>query len=342
MIRPSRIALSRFALATLVPAFLLAVAALAGGVWPLIAVLSMTALVVALDYLIIEEGPKEGVEFPAEPWLAQALAWVHFVLLALGVWALSGATGLGAGERLLLFVGLGLYFGQVSNSNAHELIHAGSKRLRRLGMWVYISMLYGHHASAHVRVHHVHVGTEADPASAEVGESFYAYARRAWVDGFRAGYEAEQDLTARGTKRRLNPYVAYVGGAVGMLALAGAIGGFGGVLALLGLAGYAQVQLLMSDYVQHYGLRRKTLHGTTLEPVGPQHSWNAPHWYSSALMMNAPRHSDHHVHPGKGYADLQLEDETPMLPYSLPVMATLALWPAGWRKVMDWRVVYWT
>ncbi len=47
---------------------------------------------------------------------------------------------------------------------------------------------------------------------------------------------------------------------------------------MLALAAYAQMQLLLSDYVQHYGLRRKTSENGKPEPVGPQHSWNAPAW----------------------------------------------------------------
>jgi alkane 1-monooxygenase len=79
-----------------------------------------------------------------------------------------------------------------------------------------------------------------------------------------------------------------------------------------------------------------------LEPVGPQHSWNTPHRFSGAMMLNAPRHSDHHTHPSKPYPALQLlEDKMPMLPYSLPMMAVIALMPPLWRRVMDPRVAHW-
>ena len=336
-----RFAFSRFAVATLAPVALLVIAAFAGGIWPVLALIYMTGLVAALDLLIKTADASEGSEFPAEPWLSVALAWAHMGLLVLGVLTLSGATGHSWLDNAVFFVALGLFFGQVSNSNAHELIHSTDRRMRTLGMWVYISLLYGHHTSAHVRVHHIYVGSESDPATALRGESFYAYAWRAWTDGFLAGYEAECELSERGGKWRLNPYALYLGGAGLVLVLSWMLGGAQGVMALLLLAIYAQVQLLMSDYVQHYGLVRKILPGGRLEPVAPQHSWNAPHVASSALMLNATRHSDHHVHPSKPYDELALPQEVPTLPYSLPIMASLALWPAGWRKVMDWRVVYW-
>lgn len=337
-----RPAISRFALATLTPVCLLLLGAVWGGLWVAAALVYMTALVAILDHLIAAEPAPGGAEFPAPPWLSVTLALVHFVLLALGIWALTGGSALGLIEQGTLYVALGLFFGQVSNSNAHELIHTSGRWTRRLGMWVYITLLYGHHTSAHVRVHHVHVGSDADPATARRGESFYRYALRAWIGGFRAGFAAESALTQRGGARRLHPYVTYLGGAAAVLIAAFAFAGGPGVLALVMLAAYAQVQLLMSDYVQHYGLARKRRDTGKLEPVGPQHSWNAPHVVSSALMLNAPRHSDHHANPARGYGDLRISQDMPMLPYALPVMATLALWPARWRRVMDKRAARWS
>lgn len=60
-------------------------------------------------------------------------------------------------------------------------------------------------------------------------------------------------------------------------------------------------------------------------------------------MLAAPRHSDHHAHPTKPYPALKMHaaDVAPNLPYSLPVMATIALYPRLWRQVMDPRVAYW-
>jgi alkane 1-monooxygenase len=114
------------------------------------------------------------------------------------------------------------------------------------------------------------------------------------------------------------------------------------VAALFFIAGYAQIQILLSDYVQHYGLHRAHTSQGRLEPVGPHHSWNAPHVMSAAMTLNAPRHSDHHVTPHRPYPALQLDRATmPVLPHSLPVMAVLALVPPLWRRVMDRRAARW-
>lgn len=328
----------RFALATLIPIPLLMLAAAFGGLWVIAALIYMTGLVFGLDTLI---DAGDAREFPAPDTLSAILAALHFPLLGMVVWGLSVAE-ISMPAKIALFVASGMYFGQVGNSNAHELIHKGTRGLHRLGMWVYISLLFGHHTSAHVLVHHRHVATDADPSSAKLGESYYQFVLRAWIGSFQKGLAAERArLEQIGRSKWQNPYVIYAAGSVLMITLAGLIGGLVGVISYIFLAFYATSQLLLSDYVQHYGLRRAMTAGK-FEPVGTRHSWNAPHWFSSALMLNAPRHSDHHAHPSRAFPDLRLPDDAPTLPRSLPAMATLALFPTLWRRVMDHRARKWT
>ena len=327
-----------YSIASLTPAIFLFLACLRGGPWPLIALLSITVVVFCLDRL----SRRLPVRNSSGRVLSLTLGAVHFTLLPLGVWALGASDTLNVTDKLLIYIGLGLFLGQISNSNAHELIHAASKWPRRIGTAIYCSLLHGHHVSAHLRVHHIYVATEHDPNSARLGEGFYTYALRALKGEFMAGLRA--DTRQRRGKRHLlsHPYVTYVTGALINLAASFAMAGARGVVAMLALAAYAQMQLLLSDYVQHYGLRRKTSENGKPEPVGPQHSWNAPAWYSSAMMLNAPRHSDHHMRPSRAFPALELTPGTmPMLPRSLPVMAVLALVPPLWHRVMDRRVARW-
>ncbi|MBV6634952.1 MAG: alkane 1-monooxygenase [Mameliella sp.] len=329
----------RFTLATTGMVVLLALALVVNGPFPALALVYITVFTYAMDRLSALAAPDHPEqEFPAGDGLSTLLAIAHFPLLYCGVWALVHSTATTT-DKILIFLSLSLFIGQVGNSNAHELIHRSSRTLRRLGTAVYASFLFGHHASAHVRVHHVHAATPRDPNSARPGESFYAFAPRAWIGGFRAGLRAESRLRQT---RGWHPYVGYIGGAVASVFVAALIGGAGGVLALLAIAAYAQAQLLLSDYVQHYGLRRRELTHGKFEPVGPQHSWNAPQSFSSALMLNAPRHSDHHAHPSRPYPGLDLDrDRMPILPHSLPVMAVIALVPPLWRRLMDRRARKW-
>ncbi len=333
-----------FAFATLMPLPLIALAAGLGGPWIVVALCYMTMFAYLLDQLIVIAQPDAAnlqSEFPAADVLSVILGVGHFTLLALIVWTIGQGVS-GPVGTLGLIAAAGLYCGQVGNANAHELIHKGSRPLHRLGQWIYISLLYGHHTSAHVLIHHRLVATPDDPATARLGEGFWSYAPRAWIGAFRDGYAAEAARLDRvGRSRWHHPYVTYMGGAVLMLLIAGLIGGWRGLLGYLILVAYAQVQLLLSDYVQHYGLMRRMTTGGRPEPVGPRHSWNAPHWFSAALMLNAPRHADHHVHPTRAYPALRLERDGPTLPRSLPAMASLALFPPLWRRVMDRRARRW-
>lgn len=320
-----------FAIATLTPSAMLAVAAIWGGSWVLLAILSQTLVVSVLDRLVRTVSPSDDT--PTGTGLSVTLGLVHFVLLVLVIRGLSNV-GFGTWEKLGLFFAGGLFFGQISNANAHELIHRTTRPLHRLGMWIYISVLFGHHTSAHVLVHHRYVATQADPNTSRKGEGFYRYAVRAWVGSFKAGFAAE---ALRHSIWR-NPYLIYVGGAVLFIAIAYSVYGLVGALGYIALAGYAQMQLLMSDYVQHYGLIRVQSPQGKPVPVGPQHSWNSPHWFSSAMMLNATRHSDHHAHPARPYPALTLPKEAPMLPKPLPLMAGIALIPPLWRRIMDPKV----
>jgi alkane 1-monooxygenase len=333
-----------FLAATLAPVPLIAAALIFGGWVALVAFAAITVLTFALDELGDKARiatPAKGGEFPVTRNLSIILAAAHGLLLALGLFALSGGASLGFVGWWLAFLSLGLWLGQVSNSNAHELIHSGDPRLRATGAAIFCSLLFGHHVSAHRLVHHRFVATSDDPNSADAGESFWAFLPRAWIGSFIAGYEMERALMRPrfGRKaRRLHPYAQQIGTSALMLVLIGLTLGVPGICVWLMLCAHAQLQLLLSDYVQHYGLVRAKMPGGRTEPVGPRHAWNAPHAFSGLAMLNAPRHSDHHQRPGRPYGQLALDPGVPMLPHSLPVMATAALVPTVWRRMMDPRV----
>ena len=335
-------ALTLFSIVTLLPVPLLALAATNGGIWVALAFGYMTVLVFALDEIVRRVTPAlPEAEFPAADLLSVALALSHFGLLVLTLVALGGDT-LSTFGKIGLLASLGLFFGQVSNANAHELIHKSNRTLHRLGMWVYISLLFGHHTSAHVLVHHRLVATHDDPSSARLGESSYRFFVRAWVGSFREGYRAEAARLARVGRSWLhNPYALYLGGSILFLVAAFALGGWKALIGYLVLCLHAQAQLILTDYVQHYGLARPARPNGKPATVNAHHSWNSPHWFSSALMLNGPRHSDHHAHPTRPFPSLEIAEGSPMLPRALPLMVCLALAPGLWRRVMDPRARKW-
>lgn len=331
------------ALAAGAAALLVALAAVAGG-WAVgLALAALTLGAAGLDRLMPERADTPGAETGAEgpglspaDRLAVALAGVHVLLLGLVLWAAAGGTGLGLAERAGVVAAAGLFFGQVSHPTAHELIHRRRRALFGLGAAVYVSLLFGHHVSAHRHVHHRFVATADDPATARAGEGFYAYAVRAWAGGFAAGLACERARAARRGRRGPTPYAVWVGGAAGCLGLVLAAFGWAGLLAYLGLAAHAQAQILLADYVQHYGLLRAGGPDGRPGPVGPEHSWDAPAPFTGLMMLNADRHGDHHAHPGRPFPGLRVAPAAagPRLPHPLPVMAVIALVPPWFRRVM--------
>lgn len=326
--------LTAFAAATLLPVLLIGSGITLGGLWLWAAFLYMSVLTLLLDQLIpLTAEAAEGDEFPGADLLLILVGASALALLPLATWAIAGDSPLTPTGKVLLFFATGFWLGQVAHPAAHELIHRPRRALFRLGATVYAAVLFGQHASAHRLVHHRAVATLDDPNTARAGESFYRFARRAWIGSFRQGLAAENDLRARSAKG-LHPFAAYLTAGAAALILATLIAGFPGLLTWTALALHATCQILLSDYVQHYGLTRARLPDGRMEPVGPAHSWNTAHWFSSALMLNAPRHSDHHTHPSRPFPALRLPDEAPRLPWPLPLACALALSPRLWRRAM--------
>ena len=323
-----------FAIAAASPLALLALGILWGGIWPLLALAYVACAAVTLDLLIPRTaGPSDDSEFPAADALLIVLGLSALAALPLLTWAIAGASGLSLPARTALFFAGGMWFGQVAHPAAHELIHRSRPHFG-LGVAVYTALLFGHHASAHRLVHHRLVASPQDPNTARANEGYYHFLRRAWTASFRQGWRAETALRARAKTPGLHPYAIYVGGAALALTLATLIAGLPGLLIWTGLGLHAGAQILLSDYVQHYGLTRRTMPNGKLEPTGAAHSWNTPHWFSSALMLNAPRHSDHHANPQRPFPALRLPADAPLLPWPLPLACLIALVPPLWHRRM--------
>jgi len=333
--------IARYAFVTLTQALLIALGATVWGFAGVLALIWLTLIAAGMDRLL---DPPKLDDHDHAPWsdrLSVMLGLIHLALLPIVLIGL-GNPALSLGGKLALLIATASFFGQVSHPNAHELIHRRSPLLRAIGAAVYTSVGFGHHVSAHRLVHHRHVGTEQDPNTPLPGESFWAYLPRAWRGSFEAGLACEEEkLERRGLPGRSahNPYLIWVGGAALSLILAVWIAGLGGGLALIVLGALTGGQILLSDYIQHYGLQRLEMRNGRIEPVGPHHSWNAPRGFSSYLMMNAPAHSEHHMHPDRPYDRLDPQADVPTLPWSLPIMAMLATIPSVWHRVMDRRAL---
>ena len=245
----------------------------------------------------------------------------------------------------------------------HELGHKKSRLERWLAKIVLAPTFYGHFTIEHNRGHHRDVATAADPASARMGEGIWTFVLREMPGAFRRAWQLERErLRAarppegeRAAVRRTEGRPVLVDGlpfwsrhnellqpALITVALWTTLALWLGpqVLVFLLLASlWANFQLTTANYIEHYGLLRRTGSDGRLERTAPQHSWNSNHLFSNWAVFHLQRHSDHHAHPMRRYQSLRHFDDVPQLPNGYFGMFTIAYFPPLWFALMDARLV---
>lgn len=306
------------------------------------------AIMPAMDLAIGKDSanPPESVV----KWLEQdryysfcvyAFIPLQYVALVGGAWLLSG-DALGVVEKIGLALTLGSVNG-VGINTAHELGHKRASHERWLSKIALAPTAYGHFFIEHNRGHHVRVATPEDPASARMGESFYAFWPRTVAGSLRSSWELEAERGRRaghGVLSARNDVLQAWGMTVVLFAALCAAFGIEILPYLLLQAVFGFTLLEIVNYLEHYGLLRgKREDGVRYERTRPEHSWNSDNVSSNVLLYHLQRHSDHHAHPTRRFQALRHFDEAPELPSGYGAMIVLALCPPLWRRVMDPRVI---
>ena len=228
----------------------------------------------------------------------------------------------------------------------HELIHRRYAWERRLGEFLLACASYPQYATEHVYIHHAKVGTPHDAGSAPKGESFWKYFPKEVASNLTNSWEVVRERLAR---KRLTPwhysnpfwrygvFVAFWYGLVFWMSGIWAVP----VFAFLGLS--CVFSMKISNYFQHYGLRRVRLPNGRWERVRPRHSWSADWKFSNWMFFNMQRHADHHAVASRHYPLLQVHgpDESPELPGTYADMMNIVLRPKRWFAKMDPLVDQW-
>ena len=228
----------------------------------------------------------------------------------------------------------------------HELVHRRTPWERRMGEFLLSSASYPQYATEHVYVHHAEVGTPHDVGSAPKGVSFWQYFPREIVSNLTNSWEVAGRLLAR---RRLplwhysNPFWRYGIYIAFWFGLVFRMGGIWAVLVFAALGFSCVFSMKISNYMQHYGLRRVRLPNGRWEKVSPRHSWNADWKFSNWMFFNMQRHADHHALASRQYPLLQINspDESPHLPGTYSDMMNVVLRPRRWFEKMDPLVDQW-
>lgn len=288
--------------------------------------------------------PESAVETLNRDFFYRALVWLYVPFQLIGT---VYGTWLAATQSLDWYAYVALVF-TVGSTNgigigtAHELGHKQESIDRWLSKLALASSMYGHFFVEHNRGHHKRVATPEDPASARMGESFWAFLPRTVLGSLVSAWELERERLKRKGKDVWTIHNENLQAWSLTILLYGVLMlwlGWSALIFLVLQGIYAASMLEVVNYVEHYGLlRQKDQYGEYVR-CAPEHSWNSNHIVGNILLYHLQRHSDHHAHPTRRYQALRHFGEAPQLPGGYASMITLAYFPPLWFALMDKRVV---
>jgi alkane 1-monooxygenase len=236
---------------------------------------------------------------------------------------------------------MGLLCGVFGINVGHELGHRVSHFEQALAKMLLLTSMYMHFFIEHNKGHHKRVATPGDPSSARYGEMIYLfYFRTIWFSYLSAWHIANREVRKKGhaVYSLHNEMVQFTLIQLAFIALITL--GFGWQTTIWFLvSSFIGILLLETvNYIEHYGLRRKSLGDGRYERAMPQHSWNSDHIIGRLMLFELSRHSDHHYLASRKYQVLRHHDDAPQMPTGYPGMMLLSLIPPAWFFVMNKRV----
>ncbi|WP_133136701.1 alkane 1-monooxygenase [Legionella rowbothamii] len=230
--------------------------------------------------------------------------------------------------------------GGIAFSAAHELIHKNNRWDNWMGNIVLICTATGHAPMEHVLVHHgpFITGTPADHVHAPHGMNFYTYYLKSMVGLRTSAFTAEKKLMRRKGYSIFSWHNRLVTLNLCTFLLALLLTSLWGLAALfyfIGVVLVSSIVILGAAYIQHYGLERFTLPDGSYEKFTAMHCWNSNYILTNYLLFQLPRHSIHHLRPGRDYEVSVDSPENPQLPYGYFVCSLLIFIPGIWRRLME-------
>lgn len=240
-------------------------------------------------------------------------------------------------DKVLLGMSMGAINGVAINT-AHELSHKSSRLDHLLSHLALVPTGYNHFRIEHPYGHHKRAATPEDPASSQMGESFYAFWPRTVIGSFRSSIEIETRRLKRkglGFWSKENELLQGWAMTAGFHTSILAVFGRGSLPYLLTQSFYGISLFELINYIEHYGLLRQKKADGQYERMMPEHSWNNNNIVTNLFLYQLQRHSDHHAYPTRPFQALRHFDEAPELPGGYASMLLPALIPSLWYKIMD-------
>lgn len=243
-------------------------------------------------------------------------------------------------DQILLGISMGAING-IAVTTAHELSHRPKKIDHYLSHVTLMPIFYNHFRVEHPYGHHKRAATPEDPASSQMGETFYEFWPRTVFGSLKSALEIEENrLKRQGKSFWSKDNELFHGWTMSSAFHAAMIGLFGKkiipYLTTQALYGISLFELI--NYIEHYGLLRAKKADGTYSRTMPEHSWNNNNITTNLLLYQLQRHSDHHAYPTRPFQALRTFDEAPELPGGYASMLLPALIPSWWFKMMDKKV----
>ena len=236
---------------------------------------------------------------------------------------------------------MGLLCGTFGINVGHELGHRVNRFEQTLAKALLLTSLYMHFFTEHNKGHHKRVATPEDPSSARYGEPVYTfYFRTIIMSYFSAWHIANDEMKKKGNPvfSLYNEMIQFTFIQLAFLSVILFV--FGGLVTLYFLAAaFIGILLLETvNYIEHYGLQRKSTGDGKYERAMPEHSWNSDHVIGRIMLFELSRHSDHHYLASRKYQILRHHDNSPQMPTGYPGMIILSLLPPAWFYVMNRKI----
>jgi alkane 1-monooxygenase len=269
-------------------------------------------------------------------WYLYVLIPIQYVLLLYFLYSMKdpALTWIDVVGRVL---SMGILCAQAINIG-HELGHRSDPTEQFLAKTILLTSLIMHFFIEHNRGHHKRVATDEDPASAKKGDNLYSFGLRSMVFSYISAWKLEEKRLKKWGRGPVSIYNEMILFTIIQLGFTGIIWiWFGGAITLAFIvAAFLGCGILeITNYIEHYGLRRKSTGDGAYEKVQTIHSWNSNHIIGRLMIFELSRHSDHHYKASRKYPILKHHDESPQMPTGYPGMMVLSLVPPLWFYVMD-------
>ena len=243
-------------------------------------------------------------------------------------------------DKILIGISMGAVNGIAINT-AHELSHKQDRIDHLLSHIALVPTGYNHFRVEHPYGHHKRAATPEDPASSQMGETFYEFWPRTVFGSLKSAIEIETNrLKRKGKQFWSKDNELLQGWAMSATFHASMFKLFGkGAIPYLATQAFYGISLFeIINYIEHYGLLRQKKADGNYERTMPEHSWNNNNIVTNLFLYQLQRHSDHHAYPTRPFQALRHFDEAPELPSGYASMLLPALIPSMWFKMMDKRV----